>query len=193
MSKSVDIPLPGMVMVHDMSLTRSYAVVYDLPVTVDLDLAGARRFPYRWNPDYTPRVGLLPRSSTDAADIIWCAIEPCYAYHPMNAYDADDGTVVIDICRYDRMFDRDILGPAGDSRPACTAGPSTQRAARSARSVSTSGPWSSPRRPVGVGEPAPVRLRRRCRRRLRSRRHLQVRHGQGHRGRALPRGRARLG
>lgn len=116
-SKSVDIPLPGMVMVHDMSLTRSYAVVYDLPVTVDLDLAGARRFPYRWNPDYTPRVGLLPRSSTDAADIIWCAIEPCYAYHPMNAYDADDGTVVIDICRYDRMFDRDILGPAGDSLP----------------------------------------------------------------------------
>ena len=116
-SKSVDIPLPGMVMVHDMSLTRSYAVVYDLPVTVDLDLAGARRFPYRWNPDYTPRVGLLLRSSTDAADIIWCAIDPCYAYHPMNAYDADDGTVVIDICRYDRMFDRDILGPAGDSLP----------------------------------------------------------------------------
>jgi carotenoid cleavage dioxygenase len=38
-SKTVDIPLPGMVMVHDMSLTRTYAVVYDLPVTVDVDLA----------------------------------------------------------------------------------------------------------------------------------------------------------
>jgi carotenoid cleavage dioxygenase len=116
-SKTIDIPLPAMVMVHDMSLTRRYAVVYDLPVTVDIGLVEAGRFPFRWNPDYTPRIGLLPRSSTDAADIIWCELDPCYAYHPMNAYDAEDGTVVIDICRYNRMFDRDILGPAGDCLP----------------------------------------------------------------------------
>jgi carotenoid cleavage dioxygenase len=116
-SKTIDIPLPAMVMVHDMSLTRRYAVVYDLPVTVDSGLVEAGRFPFRWNPDYTPRIGLLPRSSTDAADIIWCELDPCYAYHPMNAYDAEDGTVVIDICRYNRMFDRDILGPAGDCLP----------------------------------------------------------------------------
>jgi carotenoid cleavage dioxygenase len=116
-SKTVDIPLPGMVMVHDMSLTRNYAVVYDLPVTVDFDLAAGGRFPFRWNPDYTPRVGLLPRTGSDAADITWCELDPCYAYHPMNAYDADDGTVVIDICRYDAMFARDLLGPAGDCLP----------------------------------------------------------------------------
>jgi carotenoid cleavage dioxygenase len=116
-SKTVDIPLPGMVMVHDMSLTRSYAVVYDLPVTVDFDLVAGGRFPFRWNPDYTPRVGLLPRTSSDAADIFWCELDPCYAYHPMNAYDADDGTVVIDLCRYDAMFARDLLGPAGDCLP----------------------------------------------------------------------------
>lgn len=115
--KTVDIPLPGMVMVHDMSLTRTYAVVYDLPVTVDPALAARGRFPFRWNPAYTPRVGLLPRSSTSAEDIIWCSIEPCYGYHPMNAYDATDGTVIIDICRYDRMFAADILGPAGDCLP----------------------------------------------------------------------------
>ena len=116
-SRTVDIPLPGMVMVHDMSLTRSYAVIYDLPVTVDFDLVAGGRFPFRWNPDYTPRIGLLPRASTDAADIIWCELDPCYAYHPMNAYDAEDGTVIIDICRYDAMFARDILGPAGDCLP----------------------------------------------------------------------------
>lgn len=116
-SKTVDIPLPGMVMVHDMSLTRNYAVVYDLPVTVDVDLVAGGRFPFRWNPDYTPRVGLLPRTSRVAADIIWCELDPCYAYHPMNAYDAEDGTVVIDICRYNAMFARDLLGPAGDCLP----------------------------------------------------------------------------
>ncbi len=116
-SKTVDIPLPGMVMVHDMSLTRNYAVVYDLPVTVDIGLVGADRFPFRWNPDYTPRLGPLPRTSSAAADIIWCELDPCYPYHPMNSYGADDGTVLIDICRYDAMSARDILGPAGDCLP----------------------------------------------------------------------------
>jgi 8'-apo-carotenoid 13,14-cleaving dioxygenase len=115
--KTVDIPLPGMVMMHDMSLTQTYAVVYDLPVTVDLDLAVAGRFPFRWNPTYTPRIGLLPRTSSSADDIVWCSIDPCYGYHPMNAYDAPDGTVVIDICRYDVMFAEDILGPGGDCLP----------------------------------------------------------------------------
>jgi 8'-apo-carotenoid 13,14-cleaving dioxygenase len=115
-TKTVDIGLPGMVMIHDMSLTQTYAVIYDLPVTVDLDLAFAGRFPFRWNPTYTPRIGLLPRDG-GADDIIWCSIDPCYGYHPMNAYDAPDGTVVIDICRYDTMFANDILGPGGDCLP----------------------------------------------------------------------------
>jgi 8'-apo-carotenoid 13,14-cleaving dioxygenase len=105
------------VMVHDMSLTQTYAVVYDMPVTVDLDLAFAGRFPFRWNPTYTARIGLLPRTSNTAADIVWCSIDPCYGYHPMNAYDAPDGTVVIDMCRYDVMFADDILGPGGDCLP----------------------------------------------------------------------------
>ena len=36
-TKVVDIPVPDMPMIHDMSLTATYAVVYDLPVTVDFD------------------------------------------------------------------------------------------------------------------------------------------------------------
>jgi len=67
--RTVDIPLPGMSMLHDMSLTQRYAVVYDQPVTVDLDLAFAGRFPFRWNPDYGSRVGLLPREGV-AKDIV---------------------------------------------------------------------------------------------------------------------------
>jgi carotenoid cleavage dioxygenase len=112
--RTVDIPLPGMAMVHDMSLTQRYAVVYDLPVTVDFDLAFAGRFPFRWSPDYGARVGLLPRDG-DAADIVWVEVPLCYSYHPMNAYDTADGKVIIDLCVYDRMFDSDILGPFGDN------------------------------------------------------------------------------
>ena len=111
--RTVDVPLPGMTMIHDMSLTGRFAVVYDFPVTVDLDLAFAGRFPFRWTPDHGSRVGLLPREG-EAADIVWVDAPLCYSFHPMNAYDDVDGTVVIDLCVYDRMFDTDILGPFGD-------------------------------------------------------------------------------
>lgn len=110
----VDVPVPGMAMLHDMSLTQRYAVIYDMPCTVDFDLAFAGRFPFRWNPDYGSRLGLLPREG-EAADIVWIDVPIGYVFHPMNAYDASDGTVVIDLCVYDRMFDADLLGPFGDT------------------------------------------------------------------------------
>jgi carotenoid cleavage dioxygenase len=110
---TVDVPLPGMTMLHDMSLTERYAVVYDFPCTVDFDLAFAGRFPFRWNPDYGSRVGLLPREG-QATDIVWVEAPICYSFHPLNAYDTPDGKVVVDLCVYDRMFDTDILGPFGD-------------------------------------------------------------------------------
>ena len=115
---TLDIPLPGMTMLHDMSLTERYAVVYDQPVTVDLDLAFAGRFPFVWNPGYGNRIGLLPRNGDDgsatADDIVWIDVPLGYSFHPMNAYDTPDGRVVIDLCQYDQMFDQDILGPFGD-------------------------------------------------------------------------------
>ena len=111
--RTVDIPLPGMSMVHDMSLTERFAIIYDQPVTVSLKRAIVGRFPFRWDPDYGNRIGLLPRDDA-VADIIWIDAPLGYCYHPMNAYDAQDGGVVIDLCVYVRMFDKDPLGPFGD-------------------------------------------------------------------------------
>jgi 8'-apo-carotenoid 13,14-cleaving dioxygenase len=117
--RTLDIPLPGMTMLHDMSLTERFVVIYDQPCTVDFDLAFSGRFPFRWNPDYGNRVGLLPRQvdgrDGEVGDIIWIDVPLGYAFHPMNAYDTSDGRVVIDLCNYDVMFDRDILGPFGDA------------------------------------------------------------------------------
>ncbi len=131
-SDVVEVPVAGMPMVHDMSLTRSYAVVYDLPVTLDVELAVAGRpFPFRWNPDHGARVGLVPRAGgtpgdangddrpvaarpIEARDVIWCEAPLSYVFHPLNAHDTGDGRVVLDVCRYDSMFDRDLNGPFGD-------------------------------------------------------------------------------
>jgi len=113
-SKVVDVPVADMPMIHDMSLTATRAVVYDLPVTVNLDVVAAGSpWPFTWAPDRAARVGLLPRSGT-ADDIIWCDVDPCYVFHPLNAYDAEDGTVVVDLCRYERMMDSDRRGPFTD-------------------------------------------------------------------------------
>ena len=110
-SKTLDIPVPDMPMIHDMSLTEKYAVIYDLPVTVNFDvMAQGFEFPFAWAPDRAARVGLLPRNEF-VHYIIWCDVDPCYVFHPLNAYDASDGTVVIDLCRYQSMMKSEFRGP----------------------------------------------------------------------------------
>ena len=44
------------------------------PCTFDVDVAMAGAFPYRWNPDYGARVGLLPREG-DASQVRWCEVD----------------------------------------------------------------------------------------------------------------------
>jgi carotenoid cleavage dioxygenase len=106
----VDVPVGGMVSVHDMSLTARYAVIYDLPVIFSPEaLAEGFSFPYRWSEDYESRVGLLPLDG-DAEDVVWCEVEPCYVFHPMNAYDDGDG-VTVDVVRHPKMFATHLTGP----------------------------------------------------------------------------------
>lgn len=70
-----------------------------------------RRFPYSWNPRYPARIGVMPRDG-GSADVRWFDVEPCYVFHPMNAYDSPaDDTIVLDVVRHPKMFDTDHLGP----------------------------------------------------------------------------------
>lgn len=160
--RTVDIEVSGSPMMHDFSLTDSYVVIYDLPVTFDpaqvlpvtmprllglparlvmqsligrvrvpspINAAMNRnpkhsdRMPYAWNPNYPARIGVMPREGREGnagKDAIrWFDIEPCYVYHPLNAYsEMRDGAevLVLDVVRYSRMFDRDRRGP-GEAPP----------------------------------------------------------------------------
>lgn len=108
-SERIDVGAP--IMLHDISVSATRAVIFDLPVTLSTDaLAEGYPFPYRWNDERTPRIGVLPRYGT-ADDIVWCEVSSCYVFHPMNAYDAPDGRLVIDLCRHPRMFATDLNGP----------------------------------------------------------------------------------
>jgi carotenoid cleavage dioxygenase-like enzyme len=115
-SSTTEIAVPDMPMVHDMSLTKNYAVIYDLPITVDIELAMQSQFPFRWNPDHGARVGLMPRGGT-SDQIIWCDAPMKYVFHPLNAYEDTNGDVIIDLCTYERTFSSDLKGPFGDLPP----------------------------------------------------------------------------
>ena len=65
--------------------------------------------PYSWNASYPARVGVMSREG--GGDYIrWFDVEPCYVYHPLNAYD-DGDRVILDVTRHPRMFATEHRGP----------------------------------------------------------------------------------
>ena len=103
--------------IHDCMITKSYVIVMDLPVTFSMAaLVAGESFPYRWNPKHAARIGLLPREGK-GSDIIWCDIEPCYIFHPANAYETADGKVIMDAAVHADMFADGAMGPDSQKTP----------------------------------------------------------------------------
>ena len=97
--------------VHDCMITKRFVLVFDLPVTFSMKtLLAGQPFPYAWNPAHDARVGLLPREGK-GSEIIWCDVDPCYLFHPCNAYETDDGKVIVDVAVHDTMFAESVQGP----------------------------------------------------------------------------------
>jgi len=99
---SAEIQVPGPTMMHDFMITRDHAIFMDLPVVFDLQMAMRGETPLRWDPSYGARIGILPRMGTNA-DVRWFEIDPCYVFHPLNAY-VEGTTVVCDVGRHESMW-----------------------------------------------------------------------------------------
>lgn len=103
--------------IHDCMITKNFVIILDLPVTFSMKtLLAGHAFPYAWNPNHKARVGLLPREGK-ADDVVWCDVKPCYVFHPCNAYETDDGLVVLDVCAHDTMFAESTQGPDSKTVP----------------------------------------------------------------------------
>ena len=98
--------------------------------------------PTRGTRNIPPAIGVMPREGGNA-DVRWFDVEPCYVFHPMNAYDEGD-TVVLDVVRHPKMFDTERLGPNEGAVRHSTAGPSISPTARCANHASTIAARSSP-------------------------------------------------
>jgi len=107
------VTMGGPVSVHDCAITERFIVLLDLPVTFNMEAAAAgASFPYRWQEGYHARVGLLARDG-DSTTPVWHDVEPCYVFHPLNAFDEADGDgIVLDVVRHPAMFRTQLLGPS---------------------------------------------------------------------------------
>lgn len=91
-----EITVPSGTMMHDFNITENYVIWMDLPAVWDIENAG-QGLPLKFDSSYGARLGVMPRSGNDH-DVTWYDIDPCYVYHPLNAYEEGE-TVVIDVCR----------------------------------------------------------------------------------------------
>jgi 8'-apo-carotenoid 13,14-cleaving dioxygenase len=108
--RDVAIPVKHGPMIHDCAITARYVLIFDLPITFSFGaLLHGATFPYRWNRRHAPRVGLLPRSG-NLTELRWFEVDPCHIFHTANAYELDDGSVVVDAVVYERVFDRSRQG-----------------------------------------------------------------------------------
>ena len=97
-----NITVGGPTMMHDFNVTENYVVFMDLPAVFDMQLAMSGDMPIRWDDDYPARLGVMPRTGSNQ-DVNWFEINPCYIFHPMNAYE-EKNRIVLDVARYDHIW-----------------------------------------------------------------------------------------
>jgi len=95
-SCQIDIQSP--MMMHDMAITSTHSVLFDLGVAYDFSMMEQGfNIPIRWHDDRQCRIGVIPRFG---GPILWFEVESCFIQHIANAYNETESTIVIDAVRY---------------------------------------------------------------------------------------------
>jgi len=101
--QSAVIDVPGPTMMHDFAITERHVIFMDLPIVFNFERAINRQgFPYEWSEAYGARLGVMPRGAA-AAEVRWFDINPCYVFHPLNAFE-DGERIVLDVVRYENLW-----------------------------------------------------------------------------------------
>ncbi|MEJ2885085.1 carotenoid oxygenase family protein [Actinomycetospora aeridis] len=90
-------PLPDVdqpVMIHDMAITERFVVLVLGPLYFDMAAAMRGGSLLAWRPEDGTRIALIPR---DGSPVRWAHTEAFWSWHSANAYDGDDGRVVLDL------------------------------------------------------------------------------------------------
>jgi carotenoid cleavage dioxygenase len=103
-SEPIDVAWPSMI--HDFAVTRDHVVFILCPLVFSFENVKERGGVFSWEPERGTRLGVMPRTG-GSADVRWFETDASYVFHPLNAYDDGDRTIV-DVARYDRL---DFMSP----------------------------------------------------------------------------------
>lgn len=87
------------VMIHDMAITERYVVLVLGPLYFDVAAAMRGGSLLAWRPDDGTRIALIPR---DGGSVRWAHTDAFWSWHSANAFDAEDGGVVLDYVEWSR-------------------------------------------------------------------------------------------
>jgi carotenoid cleavage dioxygenase len=90
---SIDVPLSGPRLPHDIAFTEHYTILNDLPLFWDPELLASGVHLPRYFPDIPSRFAIVPRFGS-TADIRWFEADPTYVLHWINAYEDGDEIVL---------------------------------------------------------------------------------------------------
>ena len=93
-----DFEAPYCSMVHDFLVTRRHALFPILPLTGSLERAMRGGAPFAWEPDKGAFIGVMAREA-GVETIRWFETEPCYVFHPMNAWE-EGSKIFADVMEY---------------------------------------------------------------------------------------------
>ena len=86
-------------MVHDFIVTSEHVIFPIFPLVIDFEEAVKGNSPIAWNGRMPSYIGVMPRDGS-VEDIKWIEDDPCYVFHPMNAY-TDGDKIVADMMQFE--------------------------------------------------------------------------------------------
>jgi carotenoid cleavage dioxygenase len=99
-AEPIEVAWPSMI--HDFAVTEQHTIFLLCPIVFDFEQAAKHGSVFSWQPERGTRIGVVPRRGR-SEDVRWLETDPCYVFHPLNAYD-DGDEVVLDVHRYEQLL-----------------------------------------------------------------------------------------
>lgn len=109
-AEPIEVAWPSMI--HDFAVTETATIFLLCPIVFDFTKLAEGGSVFSWEPERGTRIGVLPRRGK-SEDVRWFETDPCYVFHPLNAYD-DGDEIVLDVHRYDQLL---FMNPSSARNP----------------------------------------------------------------------------
>ena len=99
MTKFEEFETPYSSMVHDFVVTTKHVIFPIFPLVIDFNLIAEGKSPIAWDVNRPSQIGIMPRDGS-SMDIRWIESDPCYVFHPMNAFEKGD-KIIADMMQFE--------------------------------------------------------------------------------------------